>query len=274
MARVDPPRSDLRKRRRRRRSARVLAYVLLALAAGGALGWFIRAPFVRIDRIEVTGARAVATSTVEAEVMGQLGGSYAYLFPRNSIFLYPREAIVQLLLERHSVFDRVDVHATDFHTITVSVAEREPVALWCPWAGEESGCSYMDEAGVVYAPAPDVAGSAYVTYQGAVQPAGRPGVRQYLTQKEFQSLTALVAALAVKVPDTPVGAVAVDETGDTRAYFRDDFLLMFNLTDNGGDVFERFSLALQSEPFAGKKLSDFEYLDLRFGDKLYYKSKQ
>ena len=33
------------------------------------------------------------------------------------------------------------------------------------------------------------------------------------------------------------------------------------------------TLALEAEPFKGHALSDFEYLDLRFGDRLYYKLK-
>ena len=48
---------------------------------------------------------------------------------------------------------------------------------------------------------------------------------------------------------------------------------MFALGDDGGDVFDRFSLALQSDLFKKHALSDFDYLDLRFGDKLYYKLK-
>ena len=55
--------------------------------------------------------------------------------------------------------------------------------------------------------------------------------------------------------------------------FASGFVLKFALSDAGGDVFERFSLALAAEPFLGRSLSDFLYLDLRFGDKLYYKLK-
>jgi len=45
------------------------------------------------------------------------------------------------------------------------------------------------------------------------------------------------------------------------------------VSDSGADVLERIALALQSEPFAKRSLTDFAYLDLRFGDKLYYKLK-
>jgi len=48
----------------------------------------------------------------------------------------------------------------------------------------------------------------------------------------------------------------------------------FAVADAAGDTFERFSLALGAGPFLEHPLSDFAYLDLRFGDKLYYKLKK
>jgi len=60
---------------------------------------------------------------------------------------------------------------------------------------------------------------------------------------------------------------------DVSVRFANSFTLRFALSDAGGDIFERFSLALTSEPMKAHKLSDFQYLDLRFGDKLYYKLK-
>jgi hypothetical protein len=67
--------------------------------------------------------------------------------------------------------------------------------------------------------------------------------------------------------------VSVDNNNDVEATFGSGFVLKFALDDAQGDVFERFSLALTSDPFKNKQLSNFAYLDLRFGDKLYYKLK-
>jgi len=50
--------------------------------------------------------------------------------------------------------------------------------------------------------------------------------------------------------------------------------VIFALSDSGGDVYERFVLALTAEPFEGRSTGDFEYLDLRFGDRLYYKLRE
>jgi cell division septal protein FtsQ len=273
MPRVELPQSKLRRRRRRRRVLLISGIVLMLVLLIAGVAWLLRTPFVRVGAIEVSGARSVATSSVEEYVRSQLLGTYLWIFPRNSIFLYPREGIREGLLLRYPELREADVHASNFHTVSVTLSERQPVALWCPSVGFSGPCSYMDESGIIYAPAPVFSEPVYVEYQGAATGTAQTGLRQYLTQAQFQSLAALVVALDEAEADNPVRQVVVEKDGAARAYFQDDFLLIFSSLESGGDVFERFSLALQSAPFKGKKLSDFEYLDLRYGDKLYYKEK-
>lgn len=276
MARIELPQSRLRARRRRRRliGAGLIAGAVLAVCV--AIVLFLNAPFLEVKTIEVSGASAVSTSTVESEVRGILSGRYLWILPHDDIFIYPNKAITAQLLNEHPEFSAVAVHAVDFHTLAVTVIERQPVALWCPQQGSDP-CDFMDENGIAYAPAPQGSDQVFVTYQGSTTPSARSGQtgvpRQYLTQDSFRSLAALVGALSAIDATNTVRQVVVDGNGDARAYFQDDFLLIFALSDAGGDVFERFGLALKSDPFKGHTLGDFEYLDLRWGDKLYYKLK-
>lgn len=275
MARPVVSSGRLKARRRKRRALLGGALAFAALLIFGGFVWLSWAPFLRVTKIEVSGTKSLPPGELMAYAQQQLAGSYAFLFARNNVFLYPRAGIEAGLLEQYPTLRAADVHAKDFHTVEVNVAERQPVALWCPSAGSEQagGCSYMDEQGLIYAPAPAYSDAPYVTYQGAATSTPQSGLKQYLTQDAFQSLAALVAALEAKETNDPVVQVAVDGTGDARVYFKDDFLLILSTKDDAGDVYQRFVLALQSDAFAGKQLSDFDYLDLRFGDKLYYKAK-
>ncbi len=264
--------------KRRRRNRRYLigggAFFALVLIIAG-LAWLSHASFLRVTDVMVTGTQSLPTSTLADYARKQMEGSYLLLFAKDDIFLYPRASIQAGLLKQYPTLRQVDVHAKDFHTVEVAVAERQPVALWCPSAGsgQAGGCLYMDEGGLIYAPAPTYNDNPYISYSGPVATTTEPRLRQFLTSERFQSLAALVAALAQKEPNDPLTKVAVDDSLDARAYFSDGFVLIFSLKDDGGDVFQRFNLALQSDAFTGKTLSDFEYLDLRFGDKLYYKAK-
>lgn len=266
MARVELPQSRLRARRRRRRSRLVLVCCVGVLLLLGALVGLSYLPFLQIKEVAVSGTTTLATSTLESYIKKEIAGQFAYVFPKKNIFLYPKQAIALGLLAEFPELRAADVHAENFHTIAAEVVEREQKALWC----QGDYCYLMDQGGTVYAPAPDVASSLVAYYGEAV---GERLPRQYLSAERFESLSALVDALSQKVEQGIVESVYVDAQGDAEAVFDSGFVLKFALADAGGDVFERFTLALGAEPFAGHGLAEFEYLDLRFGDKLYYKLK-
>jgi cell division septal protein FtsQ len=265
MARVELPQSRLRARRKRMR-------VRLALVSLGALVLLLAVvvglsylPFLQVRDVVVSGTTTLATSTIAGYIEGQIAGHYLLVVPKRNIFIYPKHSIADGLLKKFPELRAADVHAGNFHTIAADVVEREPKALWC----ESQQCYLMDQGGVVYASAEGTDG--FVSYLGYAEGESLP--RQYLTPEKFESLFALVDAVSQKLPDTPVETVAIDAQQDAEATLSNGFVVKFALGDAGGDVFERFTLALASGPFAEHSLGDFEYLDLRFGDKLYYKLK-
>jgi cell division septal protein FtsQ len=235
-------------------------FVMLLLAAGAT-----HLPFLQIRAVEVSGTQTLATTTLEAYALERIKGNYFFTFPRRNIFLYPKQEIAQGLVSEHPELEAVDVHAATFHSIAIKVIERQPKAHWC--AG--SDCYRMDQNGVVYAQAGD---EPLVKYHGSVEGEGWLP-KQYLTPDEFEALFALVDALSQKPEVGHVRDVWVDGLGDAEAVFESGFILKFALSDAGGDVFDRLNLALTAEPFTTNPPGNFEYLDLRFGDKLYYKLK-
>lgn len=267
MARVELPESRLKARRRKRRT-RVLAVfaALVFVLAAGFVG-LVHIPGLYIADIQISGAQTLASSTVRDFVDARLKGNYGFVLPKRNILLYPKQEIMRDLMVSHPVLSSADVHLVDLHTIAVNLVERQPKALWC----EGSQCYFMDENGVVYGEAPIFSEPIYLSYFG---PAGTSTLpRQYLSPERFQSLSALVDAVADKFADERVAGISVDANNDATMSFASGFHLLFSLNDQGGDIFDRLMLAMKSDPLSAHPLADFEYLDLRFGDKLYYKLK-
>ena len=276
MARVELPESRLRLRKRRRRARIFIISVVSVLLALSCLVGLTYWPALQIKDVAVSGAQTLPPGTVEAFVRDRLAGKYWYVFSKSNIFLYPRQQIAADLMRAYPVLASADVHAADFHTVAINLVEREPRALLC---SQDNRCLFMDENGVAYTDAPTFSEPVYLSYYGSTTrstgsgQAGSALPKQFLTPPEFQALSALVDAIAQKLPGEKVSAVTVDDVKDVRVRFADDFTLIFALVDQGGDVFERLTLAMTSGPMAAHKLGDFQYLDLRFGDKLYYKLK-
>lgn len=246
-----------------------IAAVLFCAALGG-LVWLSWRPYLRIQEIRVEGAQTVASTTLAQFARQRLGGAYLGLIPRDDVFVYPKGRIESDLRSAYPLFKNVSVRADTFSSLILAVSERQPKDLWCGASPEApQPCLYLDDAGAAYGAAPEFSGSPYIRYYGALSGAALP--KQFLSPDAAYSLFALVDAVAEKAGE--IKSVAVDTNNDVEADFASGFVLKFSLDDDSAKVYEHFALALQSAPFSAHKLSDFQYLDLRFGDKLYYKLK-
>lgn len=268
MARIQLGDSRLRARRKRQRFLIIgLSFFLLLLLCGGVVGlsWL---PFMRIHNVDVSGAQAISPQAIQQVVRESIAGGYGHLFAKSNIFLYPKETIATNIQKAFPTIKSLTVRSEDFQTLAVAVVERQPVALWCGDNAEASStCSFLDDDGFAYAPAAEYSGDVYQKYYGALVGG------HLLTSEQFHSLVALVASIQ-KVPDIgAVDSVVVDSGADVHLTFISGFTLLFGAADAGASVLQRFTLVRGAAPFANTPLGHFEYLDLRFGDKVYYKVK-
>jgi len=285
MARVVLGESRLKARKRKRHVLVGGGVCFVIAAVCGSSVWLAHASFVRITGVVVSGAAGVLPDIIKSAVEKDIAGAYLWVYPKNNIVLYPKSTIHNHLLTQFPTLKSADVHLNPpiggLHTLYVTVVERKPTALWCGFEASSSNCFLLDENGLVYAPAPHYSGDAYIKYAGTEFSGGLPW--HYLTGQEFHSLSALVEAIVKlargayasggRESADRVVTVSVDTSNDVHIHFAGGFELLFGLHDDSGQLFERFSLALSAAPFTTHALGEFEYLDLRFGDKLYYKLK-
>jgi hypothetical protein len=273
--RVQLPESKIRRRKRVQRTRIFILLFGLLLVLLGALVGATWIPNIRIHSVALEGIQTANAEELKGVVEEKISKRYFFVVPANNIFLYPKKEIVKELLAQFPILKDATVRATNFESIVVAVVEREPRALWCGTSPRiESPCALMDENGFTFALAANFSGDAYHVYYGAAtstvgyRSAYAP--KQFLNTNDFHKLSALVTALATSQSKTAVSRVVVDENSDVKVSFENGFSVIFALKDAGGDVFERYNLALAAVPFANRPIHDFEYLDLRFGDKLYY----
>jgi cell division septal protein FtsQ len=271
MARAAIPASKIKARRKRRLLIVFVVVVLALLAIVGGLVALMHADFMRISRITVTGTQTIATSSLVAYAERELAGSYLGIIPKDNIILYPKAAIAASLIEAFPVLASATVSASDFHSISILVVERKPKAQWCGVdASAPEPCFLLDENGAVYRSSLTFTDPSYIKYFGSISGSSP---KQYLSVREFRALSALVDTIAASQKTERIDGVWVDTNRDVHLLFGSGFTLLFMLSSDGADIYQRFTLALQSDPFKTHALDDFSYLDLRFGDKLYYKFK-
>ncbi len=273
--RRNAPLASMTLRARRRRRARITA--LLALLCGllliAAIIYILRTPKLRLETVTVVGADAASDAQIAAFVHSQLAGDYYFFVPKDHVLFYNGTALSTGIVRAFPALAGAQTTLVSFSSLSVAVATRLPTALWCGDAqGSSTPCLLVDQNGAAYAPTPASTAQAYVTYYGALDEDTVPP--QFLSPADFHELAALIDSLASEAGAGSATSAALDQYGNITLTFNDGFELLFTLPEveqDAAGLNQRFTLALMSAPMQATPIGSFAYLDLRFGDKLYYK---
>ncbi|MFA7310011.1 MAG: hypothetical protein WC050_03855 [Candidatus Paceibacterota bacterium] len=278
-----PPQPERKERRTsplrtRRRRARVIA-VFAALVLCAAIAYGVHAlsylSQFNVDRVIVEGTERVPPSLIVAYVDSVLhDGSYHFL-SRTNIALYPRTAIEKGIVASFPRIQEARVSRSSFaaKTVSVVVAERSPFAQWCASLQdgdtEDAKCYAMDDTGFIFADATSSEASSFATpyvFFGGVTdaPIGKRFIPGHLS-----GVLALLNIFRERGEYIPTG-VHVDGEQDFSVPFTAGFVLKASFGQSADILARDLELVLSSDALRGK-VSELEYVDLRFGNRVYYK---
>lgn len=238
------------------------------------LSYLSRSDTLRIDTIAAVGNDVTPSAELEAIARRHLDESYAYAFSKNNIFLYPKKEIEADMLEQFKRIVSVDIDTTGVHTMTLHVTERVPYATWCSGNPEGStdssvsACYFLDRGGYIFAKAPEFSGSVYVKYYGAI--GGDPLGVQFLTQSSFKNVDAFAQGLT----SLHIESLYVLATGDGEyeAHLPQGGKIIWSERAPAKDTLMNLNALLNQNNLISST-STLDYIDLRFGNKLYFKLK-
>ena len=250
--------------------AAVLVVVFLLV---GVLAWLSGNEKVVIAQVQTRGNSAVSTEEIISMVNDEISGKYLWLFHKNNSFLYPRDKILEHILSEQKRISEADVYLDGLTSLVVSVTERKSAYLWCgneyPEEGEVSkNCFFMDSDGYLFAPAPYFSGDVFFEWYGPTEKkTENPIGDRFLQYAEFKKLVSLKEAVLALGLKTTHLAVRLD--GDYALALKDSGDILFN-SDQEFDALLGNLDSVLGELASTKKL---EYVDLRFGNKIFYKYK-
>jgi cell division septal protein FtsQ len=227
--------------------------------------WYItRIESLQITNIEVVGGTTIPHSTIESNINTLLTGTYSRIIPKRFRFLYPHDELVERI-QGLSRVKNVQIEVTDAQTMTVVFDEYIPYALWCSTA-DETACFFIDATGFAFSPAPTLEGSAFVRY---VETGSLPKLGAYsFDSKYIKETTAFVEELKEKL-SLYVTHVTKVGTYDIEYTITDGGVIKVSQSKSMEDTFRNLETILGSKEFAHIEPGAFQYIDLRFGDKVF-----
>jgi len=267
-----PGLSELKKKRRATFLKKILFYLFLFLAVLVGLTYLSRVSGINIQEVEIVGNKIVDLEEARSLAEEVILESYFYLFPKTNVLFFPKDDIKDKLQNRFKGIKNVDFSITDELKLKISLTEREAEYLWCgdtviqPAEGGIPKCYFMDDTGFIFDEAPYFSGDVYFKFYGQIGEA------------EFDSFLSLKNAFEA-LGLNPAG-MSVDGDGDIKMILvagSSSFPgpeIIFKADSDFDEALGNLEVALNTEPFLSNfqnKYSALEYIDLRFGNKVYYK---
>lgn len=260
----------LRARRRRKRVLIALAVLVFAGAMVWGVSFISYLPRFSIFSITVSGAKEISPQLIADYAQTILhDGSYHFL-SRSNIFFYPRTQIENAIVVDFPRIKSAHVsrNALLSTEMKIKVQEREAYALWC----HSAQCYTMDEGGFMFALEEAGASSTPFThyvFEGGIAESSEP-IGQTFIKAHLPGLLTLLKVLG-QAGFTPQGAV-VESDQDFSVPLGEGFILKASFGEDADALTKNLQLVLSSDVLMGKE-KEIEYVDLRFGNRVYYKLK-
>ncbi len=280
-------------RTRRRRTRAILWLVLLIILMGAIYGvsWVSYLPQYSINDVGVTGTHDVSAQTISDYVQAQLhAGGHSLISPHN-VLTYDYLALERGIVTSFPRIEEVHVsHASLLATaIEVTVQERHAFALWCTDDAVRE-CYYIDHTGFIFASAPPlvltqsasgstVASTSTIngdkntlryTFVGGLTATSSSPIGETFVGAHMPGVLSLLRLLE-QAGFSPSGA-SVQNAQDFFVPLQEGYMIKVSFGEDANNVVQNLQLVLASDALQGK--SDIlEYIDLRFGNRVYYKLK-
>lgn len=239
--------------------------IVVTVALLCTLVYFVtRVESFQLRTVEVIGGQTIPHDAIVKVVESGIEGSYFKLVPKRFIPFYPHDALVESIFAFNRV-KNVAIERSDNQTLAVVFEEYTPYALWCEHKDTES-CLFIDSVGYAFSPAPVLEGSAFVRYvENGVTPqiknASFDGDYIKQTNTFIENLKEKLSLYVTHV--TKVGNYDVEYTISGGAIIKVSQTIPMEKT------FENLETILKSKEFADTEPGSFQYIDLRFGDKVF-----
>lgn len=274
----------LRKKRKRKILKYVLVFLLITIIFGVSI-YISHRPEIRISKVILNGGILVTESDIQSEALKYMSGSYIWLYPKNNSLWYPKKSLEKYLKESFKRIDIIDIKREGFESIVVEITEKKPFAIWCAGIPEEvrlsesegsieintSKCYFLDQDSSIFSESPYFSGNAYFKYYGLIATSSPIGSYYIASSTQFEEISSFVN-LVKDMSIQPIYLIAKSES-DFSLVVAGGGQIYFDTKKPLTEIAENLRSLLRTPSLSTTTNSDLpvEYIDLRYGNKLFYK---
>ncbi len=256
----------------------------------GVVSFISHLDYLTVNRISVEGNRAVSEIDILNIVDGYLEGRHLGMFSKQNIMFLPVSDIEDDLRRNFFRIKDISLKKEMPDGLLITVVERKPHALWCIEGDSYSNieylvteniiefetsepCWFLDSDGYAFSHAPSFSDSVYFQYFDTSLDRPKEDFH-FLPTKQFKELEDFI--LSIETLNLKPVFVIRQSADEFHMYLSDGSFLNFSFQHSFNDVFYWLGVLLQEkkdELIDEKGVLTVEYIDLRFGNRIFYMPK-
>jgi len=240
----------------------VFLFLLLA-AVGGIIGLF-QIDGLKIKSVSITGNSFLSEQELLSQVNSVMDEKVFGLIPKDRIFFFLDAEVTANLFEKFGRLAKVKIEKKYPSFVSIEVQERMPIAVLCEKSGKT--CFFLDETGFIFEKAPFFSAGVYLKFFDERQVELEEG-RFLLPREIFGRL--LVFKERLENISKPL-EIYLKGDGVYEIHTEAGWYLIIDEKDDWDAVYNNF-VSFYGEIMKSRNKKDIDYIDLRFGNKVFYK---
>ena len=262
---------------------RLAAFFALSLLLFVAIGGVSHHPRWQITTIQVFGATIVSPDDIRTFVTQSISGDYYFAYARDNSLIFPKQEIEKALLVKFPRVQTSVASKVDSHTISIVVTERKPYALWCgegfnAESYELVNCWFTDNTGYIFDQSPIFSEGTYLEVYGPLESGTTDNpIAGKVSSARYVNADHLAQALRADVADTlriillPDGELEIVVRANASYPMLNKVTLKLKDEMVPTVIVKNLHAALKEEfPDGTPKTKKLKYIDLRFGNKIFF----
>lgn len=252
---------------------RIIFDILLIAFAGISVYVLFFSSYLKINRLILEGIQELDYESVVAQINSNLEGQYFKAIPHNNFILFSERRLKRDLKDKFKKIESVEAKKKFPDTIMVKITERKALMLWCSFGP----CYIVDEKGFAYSEAdfesPEIKENNLIRLADvSAQPVN---LGEKVLDPEY-----IQFVLSIKEKIREALDIEISEEYFTKSAVAQEVQVK---TNEGWDTYFNSQLPISQsietlkifldEKMNGIERGKLEYVDLRIGNKVYYKFK-
>lgn len=258
----------LRRKKQKIKKIKIYLIIFSVLLIVGAVIYFLRLPFIQISEIKINGNVFVEKQEIEQKANALLNKNLLWIIPNRNIFLFSKYELIESIKINPAIVS-VKIRKDFFKTLSIEIQEQEKEMIYCT-SIEKTECFYVNKNGFIYAKIDDI----IIPEQEVIiyNEKGIKGLKDNLIEeKNYIDIVLFVRNLARQEIKIKEVYLKTDSTVEFISW--DNTRFITSIFDEYKKDFANLIALFDQQVVLKEQLSNVEYIDLRFGNKVFYKNK-